>query len=203
MAIRRSGARDGEREYDDEPEERGFAWISGDVDPGPAPWQDFIQQFNPDDLVPIAGNTEPGKGFPKAPTSVGPRQEPTPSAPSKPSAPDFNLPQGVTVDEGMFSGVESGGNSMASPAMPSEPTPLAMGTQNPIQNPPEGGTNRGPMRRSQQSPSLFAQSNSPMLKGRAGGLLGGGLGSTGGSDASGPLEPTEMFQKLLQMFKQG
>lgn len=150
---------------------------------------DMIGQPDPDESGPV-GNTEPGK----------PRRDPTTFAPR---GGDFNLPQGVTVNEGMFSGVPDSGNAMASPAMPSEPSPLAMGAANPIQGPPEGGINRGPMRRSQQSSSLFAQSSSPMLSGRAGGLLGGGLGAAGGSEPSGPLQPTQMFQKLLELFKQG
>lgn len=173
-------------------------------DPGPTPWQDFITQFNPNDLVPIAGNTEPGKPVPRDPTSFAPRQEPTtPLAPAAQtaSAPQFELPQGVAVDEGMFSGLGGGDNSMGTPAVSREPF---LSSQTPIaaDNPPEGGTSRGPMRRSQQSPSLFAQSNSPNLSGRAGGLMGGGLGSVG-ADSSGPIKPTEMFQKLLEMFKQG
>ena len=215
MAMRRSGARDGEREYDSEPEELGFAGISdsgGDRFGNGRDRPDAFYNLSPEEQQSIidlqggaiAGNTEPGKPFATAPTTFGPRQEPTPTpTQSMPSAPAFNLPQGVSVDEGMFSGVQSGGNAMATPAMPAEPNPLAMGTQNPIQNPAESGTSRGPMRRSQQSPSLFAQSRSPMLSGRAGGLLGGGLGSTGAGEPSGPLQPTQMFQKLLELFRQG
>ena len=169
-----------------------------------------------------AGSTERGR-------DLRPNDAPT-------YAPQFELPQGVTVQEAMtpdygppamtpdygwsspspspspeatpampsvFSSVADSGNAMATPAMPSEPSPLALGTQNPIQAAPESGTGSGPVRRSQQSPSLFAQSNSPMLRGRAGGLMGGGMGAVGRSDKSGPLQPTQMFQKLLELFRQG
>jgi len=136
----------------------------------------------------MAGNTERGNDInPQSPTSFAPQVE---------------LPQGVTVDEGMFSGVPDSGNVMSVPSAAREPNPLSAQTPLAPTTAPEGGTMRGPVRRSQQSPSLFAQSNSPNMSGRAGGLMGGGLGAVS-QGGGGAIKPTEMMQKLLELFRQG
>ena len=137
------------------------------------------------------GNTERGRDFsPNTPTT------------SAPQAGGFNLPQGVSVNEGMFSGAPPG-NAMQTPAMSMEPDPVAAQPPSPMFAQPESGTMRGPQRRSPQAPAIFAQGGSPGLAGRAGGLMGGGLGATGQGEASGPLSPSDLFQKLMQMFQQG
>lgn len=138
-----------------------------------------------------AGNTERGRDLnPSSPNTSGPQQG------------GFNLPQGVSVNEGMFGGAPPG-NAMQTPSMSMEPNPVASQTPNPMFSQPESGTNRGPQRRSPQAPAIFAQGNSPGLAGRAGGLMGGGLGATGQGEASGPLNPSALFQKLMQMFQNG
>ena len=143
----------------------------------PTPFKDY----QPDE---IAGNTDTARGMMKsgsAPTS-------------------FNLPQGVSVNDAS-SGSHGGTDAIDTPAMPSEPSPVAWQTPNPMSS-ERPLTTGGPQRRSASNPAIFADSRSPMLHGRAGGLMGGGLGATGGSELSGPIAPTAMMQKLLQLFQQ-
>lgn len=129
-----------------------------------------------------------------------PSQTPTTFGP--PSGRGSELPQGVTVDDdasgGMFSGVGDGGNTLNMPGQSFMPSPSS---GNLTFAPPEGGTMRGPQRRSAQPSVLYSQPNSPTLAGRAGGLMEGGLGATGVSDRTGPLQPTELMERLLQMFR--
>lgn len=134
---------------------------------------------------------------------AGSRDRPRDLRPTSQTPPTFGpqmLPQGVTVDDGMFSGVSDPGNAMNVPGQSMTPSPSS---GNMSFASPESGTSRGPQRRSQQPSVLYAQPNSPTLAGRAGGLLEGGIGATGLSDRTGPLTPTDMFQRLLQMFRGG
>lgn len=157
---------------------------------GPVPNEPPTLGIGPDESGPV-GNTERGRDLrPNTPNTSGPQGG------------GFNLPQGVSVNEGMFNGAPPG-NAMQASAMPMEPNPVAAQSQSPMFAQPESGTSRGPTRRSAQSPAIFAQSSSPNLSGRAGGLLGGGLGATGQGESSGPLNPSALFQKLIQMFQQG
>lgn len=211
--MRRSLGLGGKREYGDEGGGEDVDEFGNRVPDFSGP--NYPRPFVDYEPTEVAGNTEPGKPFPGTPTTFGPRTE-APPGPSGPSVsqpgpantpsenpPAFNLPQGVSVNEGMFSGASKAGNSFDTPAMSMEPNPTAEMTPNPAFGQPEGGTSRGPMRRSAQSPAIYAQSATPGLSGRAGGLMGGGLGAVGQGEPSGPISPTEMFQKLLQMFKQG
>ena len=113
------------------------------------------------------------------------------------------LPQGVTVDDGnagsgMFSGVPDGGNTMDMPGQSFAPSPRSGNMS--FAMPESGMRPQGPQRRSASPSVLYAQGNSPMLQGRAGGLMEGGLGASGQSDQSGPLQPSDLFQRLLQMY---
>ena len=107
------------------------------------------------------------------------------------------LPQGVTVDDGMFSGVPDGGNTMDMPGQSFSPSPRSGNLS--FAMPESGRRPQGPQRRSASPSVLYSQGNSPTLSGRAGGLLEGGLGASGQSDQTGPLQPTDLFQRLLQM----
>ena len=156
----------------------------------------------PRDPAELVGNTERGIDL-QPPSST-----PTTFSPQQPQ-PKFSLPQGVSVNEGLFSGVPEATRSMDTPAMSMEPSPTAAIRAQPAFATPVGPSvaqsspGRGPQRRSASPSSLYAQGTSPSLSGRAGGLLEGGLGAAGGDEPSGPLQPTEMFQRLLQMFRQG
>lgn len=171
------------------------------------------------DKPPIADPGDPFKGdpfggkVPKGPQDIGPdpdtesgpvgsRERPMEMRPTSQTPTSFGprLPQGVTVDDGMFSGVPEFGNAMNAPGQSMTPRPTS---GNLSFAPPEGGTSRGPQRRSASSSVLYAQPNSPTLSGRAGGLMEGGMGATGGSDQMGPLTPTELMQRLLQMYRGG
>jgi hypothetical protein len=163
----------------------------------PKPFTDYTPEE-------IAGNTERGVDL-KGPSGIPTRSQ-TPQAPmSMMSSPaqenSMGLPQGVSVNEGMFSGAPDSGYAMDAPAQSAEPNPIAGQLPNPTFAQPEGGSTRGPVRRSNSNPAIFAEHRSPMLMGRADGLLGGGKGISGG-ESSGALAPSEMFQKLLQLFKQ-
>ena len=142
----------------------------------PTPFVDY----QPDE---IAGTTERGIDL------KGPRQTPTTTG----------LPQGVSVNDSMGDGYD-GGATQDTPAMPREPSPVAAQSPNPMMaNATQG---QGPTRRSRVNPAIFGENRNPMLHGRAGGLMGGGLGAVGGGEPSGPLQPSEMFMKLLQLFQQ-
>lgn len=125
----------------------------------------------------IAGNTEYARDL------AGPRATPN----------TFGLPKGVSVNDNMTE--DGGGATMDTPSQPSQPM-----LQNAMvsQGLPASG---GPTRRSASSPSIYGESRSPSLFGRADGLLGGGKGLVGAEETSGPLAPTEMMQKLLQLFR--
>lgn len=123
----------------------------------------------------------------------------------------FGLPQGVSVNdsmsvqspgvgvnEGMFQGVPNYANSMDTPQASRTPELASGSISNAI---PEGGTNSGPTRRSASSPSIYGESRNPTMFGRADGLLGGGKGLVGAAETSGPLSPTDMMQKLVQLFR--
>ena len=100
----------------------------------------------------------------------------------------FGLPHGVSTTESMFGSIDT-------PLSERAPDPFAP------QPPITGMASSGPMRRSASAPSLYGESRSPSLFGRADGLLGGGKGLAGAEESSGPLAPTEMMQKLLQLFR--
>lgn len=213
MAVRRSTDQREEQDYgyDDAAEQRflgdpgggGFQQSGGGRvdefgnvvpdfggDPNfPTPFVDYTPEE-------IAGNTERGVDL-KGPAAVPTTGRPAPAPTSGPQN-TFGLPQGVSVNEGMFEGVPNSGNTIQAPAMPNTPQ-TGGGVMNAI---PESGTSTGPMRRSAIAPSIYGESKSPMLAGRADGLLGGGKGISG-AESSGALQPSEMFQKLLQMFRQG
>lgn len=110
----------------------------------------------------------------------------------------FGLPQGVSANEGTFSGVPNYGNSMETPQTSRTPSLATGSVSNAI---PESGTNSGPMRRSASSPSIYGESRNPTMFGRADGLLGGGKGLVGEQEHSGPISPTDMMQKLVQLFR--
>ncbi len=197
MAVRRTNP-DGT--MNEEPEDRStFAQrddslrdlIAGDRQNYPIPFVDY----QPDE---IAGNTERGRdiggggqGSPYGPMGGGASKQPT--------SIDMGLPQGVTVDEGMFSGVPEDGNAMNVPGQSRVPSPTSGMAMN---APPESGFSQGPMRRSASSPSIYGESRNPKMFGRAGGLLGGGKGLVGQEESSGPIAPTEMMKKLIQLFQQ-
>ena len=107
------------------------------------------------------------------------------------------LPQGVTVDDGMFDAPD-GGNAIDMPGQSFTPSPRSGNMS--FAMPESGMRPQGPQRRSASPSVLYSQGNSPTLSGRAGGLLEGGLGASGQSDQTGPLQPTDLFQRLLQMF---
>ena len=168
----------------------------------PVPFVDY----QPDE---IAGNTEsarelgggfgPPRGGP-APAPLGtPVGPPMGQPPGGPSEDSFGLPQGVSVNEGMFAGVPESGNAMNVPGQSRTPSPTSGMAMN---APPESGTSQGPMRRSASSPSIYGESRNPTMFGRAGGLLGGGKGLVGREESSGPVAPTEMMKKLLALFQQ-
>ncbi|NBU11822.1 MAG: hypothetical protein EBS84_22960 [Proteobacteria bacterium] len=165
----------------------------------PTPFVDY----NPDE---IAGNTERGVDL-KGPAAVPTTSKP-PGMPSMPGAPPPpQLPQGVSVNDSQS---DDAGQSHWShvPEMPNEPTPMSSQSVIPqmgrgagqAAQPPMMASGEGPQRRSQSSPAIFSEQRGSQLFGRADGLLGGGKGYAGAQEASGPLEPTEMFKKLLQMF---
>lgn len=133
--------------------------------------------------IPAYGNTDRPRDL------AGPQSTPN----------TFGLPQGVSVNEGMFSGVPQSGNSMNVPGQSRTPR---LSSGNVMNAPPESGTSQGPMRRSASSPSIYGESASPTMFGRAGGLLGGGKGLVGAEESSGPIAPTKMMAKLLQLFRQ-
>lgn len=100
----------------------------------------------------------------------------------------IGLPQGVSVNDSM--------GTMDVPGQSRTPSPVAAQPPNP------GFANmEGPRRRSPVSPSIYGETRSPQLFGRADGLLGGGKGLVGAEESSGPIQPTEMFNKLLQLFR--
>lgn len=149
----------------------------------------------------IAGNSE------SVFSTKGPGQNPTTSAPRQEA---FQLPRGVSVEEAMPQQADAiaqpfdGGNTQNTPPMSMEPAPVSAQTPAPTMNFGAGAPQQaGPQRRSAVSPTIFAENRGSQLSGRAGGLLGGGKGFAGAEEASGPIAPTEMFQKLLQMFRQG
>ena len=112
------------------------------------------------------------------------------------------LPRGVTVDDGMSDGgmfdAPDGGIAMDMPGQSFAPSPRSGNMS--FAMPESGMRPQGPQRRSASPSVLYEQGNSPMLQGRAGGLMEGGLGASGQSDQTGPLQPTDLFQRLLQMF---
>lgn len=198
MATRRSTEKYGEEQEED----------SGIVDSGTGPRVDEFGNVVPDfagdpnfptpfvDYKPdeMAGNTERGASFQaggQTPTEGvrGPVNAPPPP-------PQDALPQGVSVNE-----------TMDTPPQSSEPNPIAWQPANPMSSMApsmtgitEGGPlANGPKRRSTVNPQIFAETGNPSLSGRAGGLLAGGMGASG-NEASGPIQPTQMMKKLLQMF---
>lgn len=109
----------------------------------------------------------------------------------------FGLPQGVTVND-QFTEPASAGSwrpAQPAPAQSIEPAPFSAETGIPP-------TVAGPQRRSVPNPAIYGESRGSQLFGNAGGLLGGGIGAVGGSEPSGPLTPTEMFSRLLQLFRE-
>ena len=129
----------------------------------------------------IAGNTDKAR-------DLNPQ---TPNTLAQP-ANTFGLPQGVSVNESMF--------SEDAPAMPQSPAPAAGRPANPSFAQPESRA-PGPVRRSASPSALCGEQGSSQMFGRAGGLLGGGIGVPGaGSD--GEVDPTAMFKKLLEQFGQ-
>ena len=149
--------------------------------------------------------------------------------PEQAPAPSFDpaLPRGVTTEDAATSpgfpspfgeevtapGVPSGSpfGEITAPGFPTS-APFGGDGRNAFSTPDQGMSSRpqddnvstppamnGPRRRSSQPSVLYSQAPSPTLTGRAGGLLEGGLGSTGTSDRTGKLQPTALFQRLLQM----
>lgn len=129
---------------------------------------------------------------------MGSRERGRDLRPSSQTPPTFGgLPQGVTVDDGMFDAPD-GGNAIDMPGQSFTPSPRSGNMS--FAMPESGMRPQGPQRRSASPSVLYSQGNSPTLSGRAGGLLEGGLGASGQSDQTGPLQPTDLFQRLLQMF---
>ena len=158
--------------------------------PGTRPPDDPLGPLDPDESGPI-GNTERPRDL------AGPNATPN----------TFGLPEGVSVNDGMFSGVNDGmfsgvpksGNAMNTPAQPRTPQ---LSSGNVMNAPPESGNSQGPMRRSASAPSIFGEKRGGQtMFGRADGLLGGGKGLVGAEESSGPIAPTEMMMRLLQMFR--
>lgn len=150
----------------------------------PVPFVDYA----PDE---IGGNTDTAR-------EIGAKTPNRPVAHEPSQTPGMQLPRGVSANEftNESSLMDQGGYSephyQSVPSMPTTPNLVSS-----VNTPP---TTQGPQRRSPISPAIFAQQRNPNLFGRAGGLLEGGQGATGGGEHSGAIAPTEMMKKLLQMF---
>lgn len=111
------------------------------------------------------------------------------------------LPQGMTVQQGSS-------YAMDTPMMAREPNPIASQMPNPSVQTPSPSMSPSPgasstVRRSVSPGStsaLFGEEAGTPMFGRAGGLMGGGVGVPGTNE--GAPTPTQMMQQLLQMFRQ-
>ena len=145
--------------------------------PGPSPDDGHVIGNTEMESGPL-GSRERGRDLrptSQTPTTFGPR----------------GLPQGVTVDDGM-----DAGNTFDAPGQSMTPSPSSGN----LSFAPTAGNPMQPQRRSTQPSVLYSQSNSPTLSGRAGGLMEGGLGASDTTDRTGPLSPSDLFQRLLQMY---
>ena len=179
----------------------GLEGLLGGGDQSPAEGIGAVKEPTLDEGVNMTGNGQPIQGDGSTGSTTTARE----MGPKSPTT--FGLPQGVSVNDSQS---DDAGQSHWShvPEMPNEPTPMSSqsvipqmgGGAGQAAQPPMMASGEGPQRRSQSSPAIFSEQRGSQLFGRADGLLGGGKGYAGAQEASGPLEPTEMFKKLLQMF---
>lgn len=106
------------------------------------------------------------------------------------------LPQGMTV-QGEDQGNDGGQSAFSTPMMPHEPTPVSGGYD--MSMAPQN-TRRVSSPGAESALFSDASGGTPMF-GRAGGLMGGGVGVQG-SNEGGPT-PTDMMLSLLRMFRSG